>query len=131
MSKFHKVSLQILDPVSRTGKVWLDDFEILGVRQLTLRAGIEEVTELTVTLLAGSVNAEVVAKLEVGETATLKKAARLVDEEASSFEEEAEELAADLGPETDENKEDWSRVDASRGRAISLRNLASRIRRIK
>lgn len=47
----------------------------------------------------------------------LNKAARLVEDEAIAFDEDAEELASVLGDECPENRDDSAAVDSSRGRA--------------
>ena len=63
-------------------------------------------------------------------TAALNLAARVVDEEAILFDQEAAELLP-AEDETAETKEAWQAHDQSRGRAMSLRRLATTIRYIK
>lgn len=60
----------------------------------------------------------------------LNLAARVVEEEAIMFDEEAAEI---MPPENQnsENYEQWQRYDQTRGRAHSLRRLATSIRSIE
>lgn len=60
----------------------------------------------------------------------LNMAARLVEEEALMFYEEA----AEIMPREDEshiNKAEWEAHDLTKGRALSLRNLANSIRSLR
>ena len=60
----------------------------------------------------------------------LNMAARVVEEEAILFDEEAAEI---MPPEdeTVDTKEDWEKYNQTRGRAHSLRKLATQIRCLK
>ena len=60
----------------------------------------------------------------------LNLAARVVEEEAIMFDEEAAEIKPSKD-ETVDTKEDWERYDQTRGRVHSLRKLATAIRSIK
>ncbi len=59
----------------------------------------------------------------------LKAAARLVEEKAIRFDEEAAEVMASL--DDDATEDDLSAVDGLHGRANSLRRIAADIRRIE
>lgn len=60
----------------------------------------------------------------------LNKAARLVENEAILFEEEAAEIRRILDDENENNKVEWRARDQILGRAGSLRDLARKIRLI-
>ncbi len=61
----------------------------------------------------------------------LNLAARIVEEEALLFYEEAAEVIPNGIDETPENKEAWAHHDITKGRALSLRKLANAIRSLR